>query len=300
MTEQNDAIRQHINDKCHVDEARPGCGVGEIRHPKHVRGLRPELAVDVIEQARRRFAADRGPHPTCRGRRRQVPCRPSAWPTCSGQPESLSAAAGAAPCTRHKRRGSPRTRAGPPRATRRRAWRAGARGTDRHTGPRARSRVTGDRQHLADRLDPVCPAVLVAEGNHRSNGRSSSAWAKYVHALRRVSLACPSSRFPRSSARDFSATSLGTLARHESLHYGVEDVAAWCRHGGALRISGCGQASCPHPFSLTTRAKVCHPNRRGQFRSGNGQRRMLRGPHGCRGSSRRPSWRGLSGSKRSP
>jgi hypothetical protein len=36
----------------------------------------------------------------------------------------------------------------------------------------------GDRQHLADRLDPVDLAVIVDERDHRLNGRSSSAWAK--------------------------------------------------------------------------------------------------------------------------
>src|SRR5690606_15433505 len=45
------------------------------------------------------------------------------------------------------------------------------------------------------------------------SGRSSSAWAKYAEALRRISLACRSSRFSRSRALSFSATSLGTPAR---------------------------------------------------------------------------------------
>ena len=36
----------------------------------------------------------------------------------------------------------------------------------------------GDRQHLADRLDPMRLAVIVNERDHRLNGRSSSAWAK--------------------------------------------------------------------------------------------------------------------------
>src|SRR3954469_3691099 len=61
-------------------------------------------------------------------------------------------------------------------------------------------RRRGDRQHLADRLDPVGIAVLVDERLHRLNGRSSSAIAKYADAFRRISLACRSSRFSRSSA----------------------------------------------------------------------------------------------------
>jgi hypothetical protein len=61
-------------------------------------------------------------------------------------------------------------------------------------------RRRGDRQHLADRLDPVGPAMVVDEGDHRFSGRSSSAWAKYADALRRISLAWRSSRFSRSRA----------------------------------------------------------------------------------------------------
>ena len=45
------------------------------------------------------------------------------------------------------------------------------------------------------------------------NRRSSSAWAKYADALRRISLACRSSRFSRSSAFSFAAMSVGTPAR---------------------------------------------------------------------------------------
>src|SRR6202021_1785031 len=71
----------------------------------------------------------------------------------------------------------------------------------------------GDRQHPADRLDPMRLAVIVDEGNHGLNRRSSSAWAKYALALRRISLACRSSRFSRSRAFSLSAMSVGTPAR---------------------------------------------------------------------------------------
>jgi hypothetical protein len=71
----------------------------------------------------------------------------------------------------------------------------------------------GDRQHLADRLDPMRLAVIVDERDHGLNRRSSSAWAKYALALRRISLACRSSRFSRSRALSFVATSVGTPAR---------------------------------------------------------------------------------------
>src|SRR6185437_16903708 len=41
----------------------------------------------------------------------------------------------------------------------------------------------GDRQHLADRLDPMGAAMIVDERDHGLNRRSSSAWAKYADAL---------------------------------------------------------------------------------------------------------------------
>src|SRR4051794_25448223 len=71
----------------------------------------------------------------------------------------------------------------------------------------------GDRQHLADRLDPIRLAMIVDERDHGFTRRSSSAWAKYADALRRISFACRSSRFSRSSAFSFSAMSVGTPAR---------------------------------------------------------------------------------------
>src|SRR3546814_13733331 len=71
----------------------------------------------------------------------------------------------------------------------------------------------GDRQNPADRLDPIIIPMLINETDHRLNGRSSSAWAKYAEALRRISLAWRNSRFSRSSALRRSASSVGTPAR---------------------------------------------------------------------------------------
>src|SRR3954462_11825221 len=66
----------------------------------------------------------------------------------------------------------------------------------------------GNRQHLAERLDPIRATVIIDERDHRLNGRSSSAWAKYADALRRISLACRSSRFSRSSVLSLAAMSV--------------------------------------------------------------------------------------------
>src|SRR5262245_29582309 len=55
--------------------------------------------------------------------------------------------------------------------------------------------------------------MIVDERDHGFTRRSSSAWAKYADALRRISFACRSSRFSRSRAFSFSAMSVGTPAR---------------------------------------------------------------------------------------
>ena len=60
----------------------------------------------------------------------------------------------------------------------------------------------GDRQHGADRLDPEHGAMVGDELDHRGDvlRRSSSAWAKYANAFRRISFARFSSRTSRSSS----------------------------------------------------------------------------------------------------
>jgi hypothetical protein len=42
----------------------------------------------------------------------------------------------------------------------------------------------GDRQHLANRLDPMRLAVSIDERDHRLNGRSSAAWAALAGTVR--------------------------------------------------------------------------------------------------------------------
>ena len=56
-------------------------------------------------------------------------------------------------------------------------------------------------------------AMIVDERDRGLNRRSSSAWAKYADALRRISLAWRSSRFSRSSARICSRSSVLAAGR---------------------------------------------------------------------------------------
>ena len=46
-----------VDDKSQIDEARPGRHVSEVGDPEHVRRRGMELAVDVVERARRRLVA---------------------------------------------------------------------------------------------------------------------------------------------------------------------------------------------------------------------------------------------------
>src|SRR5208337_1951366 len=71
----------------------------------------------------------------------------------------------------------------------------------------------GDRQHGADRLDPVLGAVVFDEVTHDLGRRSSSACAKYAEALRRISLARFSSRTSRSRSLSRSRSPLVSPGR---------------------------------------------------------------------------------------
>jgi hypothetical protein len=74
-------------------------------------------------------------------------------------------------------------------------------------------RRRGDRQDPADRLDPICRAVIVDERDPVFDRRSNSARAKYADALRRISFACLGSRFSRSRAFRLADISEVTPAR---------------------------------------------------------------------------------------
>ena len=58
-------------------------------------------------------------------------------------------------------------------------------------------RRRSDRQHRADRLDSIRVSMIVDEADHHFPRRSSSAWAKYADAFRRISFARFSSRTSR-------------------------------------------------------------------------------------------------------
>src|ERR1700730_12718444 len=203
----NEAPRVRIDDEGDIDEARPGRHVGEVGEPKRIRALRLELPIDVIQRAWRRLVADRGSdrlaadhalqtkgsHQPCHGAAGNVVTFALQLPPDLAHAVDTEVLLEPPPNLLNQGVIPPRPR--------RQSGRIGAPGDMRMVGR------WGDRQHPADRLDPVRPAVIVDEGDHGLCRRSSSAWAKYALALRRISLAWRSSRFSRSRALSLAAMS---------------------------------------------------------------------------------------------
>nr|UCK92300.1 hypothetical protein [Raoultella planticola] len=203
----HDATGEHVDDESDVDPSLPSRDVREVADPQRVRPIGLELPLHVIERARRLriahrrahgLASNNAPQPKplhqpLHGTARNVDSLAPQLPPDLAYPVDLVVVVphalhlgyqylvGLHPLRSQLRIGLP----GRMRVVRRR----------------------GDLQHLADRLDPVNVSLLIDESLHRLKGRSSSAWAKYADALRRISLAWRSSRTSRSSAlmRSFSA-----------------------------------------------------------------------------------------------
>src|SRR3954469_9813239 len=197
----DDATGISIDHEGHVDEAGPGRDVGEGGDPEHVRARGLKLPIDAIERARRGLIADRGPHRLAPHGPLQAHGPHQPRHRAARHPDPLSAELSPdladavdaevrlihAPDLDHQCCIPPGSRGQPLRIS--------------PPGGMGVIRRRGDRQHPADRLDPVDGAMLVNEGDHGLDRRSSSAIAKYALALRRISLAWRNSRFSRSSAR---------------------------------------------------------------------------------------------------
>lgn len=186
----HDIAGENIDYESHVDKAVPGGNVSKIRYPQPVRRGCMELSVDLVERTRRSLVAD-----GCFDRfaaddalQAQIGHQSLNRATCNLEAFALHL---------------------PPYLAR--ACRTTCRITPlRHAFMIGR---WGDLQGPADRLDPILSTMIINKSSHLRNGRSSSAWAKYAEALRKISLACRSSRFSRSSAFSFAAISLGMPAR---------------------------------------------------------------------------------------
>src|SRR5690606_38617566 len=196
----HDAPSEDIDYECHVDESLPSRHISEIRDPQLIRPLGAKHALDLIAWARRRWVRHCGAQLLAAHGPLQALATHQAAHGAAGHLQTF--AMQLAPDLAH----SIDLHVGLPNASHlvgQHVVSLGALGPQ--LGARLALRVQpvggwGDLHHLADRLDPVRTAVFVDECLHGLKRRSSSAWAKYALALRRISLAWRSSRFSRSSS----------------------------------------------------------------------------------------------------
>jgi hypothetical protein len=177
-TPANDATGVGVDHEGHIDEPGPGADVGEVGEPEHVRRRRVELAVHMVERARRRpvrdrrldwFAADHAleaetGHQALNGTARDRDAFAIKLPPDLARAIDFKVLG--------KDALNLRLQSQIPFRPIRQSRRIGALGDMIMVGR------GGDRQHVADRLDPVDRAMIVDERNHVFDRRSSSATAK--------------------------------------------------------------------------------------------------------------------------
>jgi len=193
----DDAPGVNIDDESHIDKACPGRHVGKVGHPELVGPGCRELPVHLVQWARRDVIRNHCPVPftwhytaqalythqplhRAAGHGDRIPVQLPPDLACPVDPEVI--------CV------DPPDLAERPAIALlagRKAGRLGRPGAVFVVDRR------GDRQLSANRLDPVLGPVRVDERHHYFGRRSSSAWARYADALRKISLARLSSRFSR-------------------------------------------------------------------------------------------------------
>jgi hypothetical protein len=167
-----------VDPEGHIDKAHPGRDVGEVADPERIRPQCLELPVDAIERARRGLVADRRPGRLAAHGALQAHGSHQARHGAAGDCDPLSAEL--PPDLAH---------AIDPEVLLEHAPDLGFQGLvalgSRRSLPRINPspnmgviRRRSDRQDLADRLDPVNVPMMVDEGDHGLDRRSSSAWAK--------------------------------------------------------------------------------------------------------------------------
>ncbi len=167
-----------VDDEGDIDEACPSRDIGKIGEPQTVRRGSVELSVHVIQRTGGRLVADRCPHRLAPDRplKAHVPHQPGdrAARGAEALPPQLTPDLAHAIDAEVLLEHAPdldlqiRVAADP-------VGQPGGIGAPGSMGMIGRR---GDRQNLADRLDPVGLAMIVDEGDHGLNRRSSSAWAK--------------------------------------------------------------------------------------------------------------------------
>jgi hypothetical protein len=174
----DDPPREGVDDEGDVDEALPGRDVGEVRQPEGVRPRRPELPVHPVGRTRGRAVGHRRPDLPAAHDPAQPHVAHQALHRAAGNRRAL--AAELPPDLPHAidpevglvHATDLGAKEGVPSTPRRRPPQIAALRDVGVVGGR------GDPQNPADRLDPAGTPVIVDEGDHVLDRRSSSAWAK--------------------------------------------------------------------------------------------------------------------------
>src|SRR5512144_2107209 len=240
----NNPAGKHVHDQGRVDETHPGRDIREVGHPKVIGPVRVELAVHPVRGPVRAVVGDGGSTLSPPYRTHQAQRTHQALDGAPGYPNTF--ASQLPPDFAHPvdlkvlvvhpadRLRELEVASGP-------GWQPG---WVRLPGLVFVIARWGDRQHRADRLDPIAVAILIDELQHHRPRRSSSAWAKNAAAWRKISLARRSSRFSRSNAFSRSCSSV---------------LSAWpCRCSRSALWTHLRSVSAVHPILAPMETMAAH------------------------------------------
>ncbi len=173
--QRHDASCEDVHHERDIDKSRPGRDIREVRHPELIRAFCPELALDQICRTMGAFVGDRGSASTATAHALQARRFHEPSDSATGHRDALAVqlepdlARSVDLEVRAVHALDLPDEFGVPTAS----------GGDRSSPGLLRLVFVvdrrGDRQHRADRLDPVLATMLVDERDHHFGRRSSSA-----------------------------------------------------------------------------------------------------------------------------
>ena len=174
----HDVAGVNVDDEGDIDKARPCRDIGEVRHPQPVGSGAAELAVDVVKRTWTCLVLNRRSHRFAPDNAPQSHVPHQSLHRAAGHIAALALelppdfADAVDPEVLLEDAGDLGLQAQVPLRPAGKLLRIGPLGHMAVIGGR------GDRQNLADRLDPMVSTMIIDEADHLLNGRSSSAWAK--------------------------------------------------------------------------------------------------------------------------
>jgi hypothetical protein len=182
----NDIAGVNVDDERDIDEPAPGRDIGKVRDPQPVGCRCMELTVDVIQRARCSLVTESGTYWLAADDPLQAHIAHQPLDGAAGNVEPFAhhLSPDLADAVNREVLGEHSSYLGlegniAPRPRRQAQWILSLRDMLMISG-------WGDRQNVADRLDPMKLPVIIDKRDHRLNGRPSSACAKYALALRRI------------------------------------------------------------------------------------------------------------------